>query len=99
MTGRLNRDQGQLFYSFRLEEVVPGDHLAREIAAVLDLSWVRAELAPYFARSAGLRLTLCSCSPREAIHVQDPSPWPSGQAERCARRIVRPPCRSDRRSQ
>ena len=48
MMGRSDRDQGQLFYSFRLEEVVPDDHLAREIAAILDLSWVRAELAPYY---------------------------------------------------
>jgi hypothetical protein len=43
MMGRLQGDQGQLFYSFRLEEVVPSDHLARAIAAVLDLSWARAE--------------------------------------------------------
>jgi len=28
---------------------VPSDHLARAIAAVLDLSWVRAELAPYYS--------------------------------------------------
>jgi transposase len=48
MMGRLNHDQAQLFYSFCLEEVVPDDHLVREIAAVLDLSWVRAELAPYY---------------------------------------------------
>src|SRR5260370_10884127 len=48
MMGRSDRDQGQLFYSFCLEEAVPDDHLAREIAAVLDLSWVRAELAPYY---------------------------------------------------
>ena len=48
MMGRLNRDQGQLFYSFRLEDAVPDDHLAREIAAVLDLSWARAELAPFY---------------------------------------------------
>jgi hypothetical protein len=47
MMGRLNRDQGQVFYSFCLDEAVPGDHRAREIAAVLDLSWVHAELAPY----------------------------------------------------
>src|SRR6187455_3005237 len=49
MMGRLNRDQGQLFYSFCLDEVVPADHRVREIAAVLDLSWVRAELAPYYS--------------------------------------------------
>ena len=48
MMGRLNRNQGQLFYSFRLEEAVPDDHPAREIAAVLDLSWVHSELAPYY---------------------------------------------------
>ena len=43
MMGRLNHDQGQLFYSFCLEEAVPDDHLVREIAAVLDLAWVHAE--------------------------------------------------------
>jgi hypothetical protein len=26
MMGRLKRDQGQFFYSFRLDEAVPGDH-------------------------------------------------------------------------
>ena len=45
MMGQLNREQEQLFYSFRLDEVVPEDHLVRAIAAVLDLSWVHAELA------------------------------------------------------
>ena len=49
MMGRLERDQGQLFYSFCLDEAVPDDHRAREIAAVLDLSWVHAELAPYYS--------------------------------------------------
>jgi transposase len=42
MMGRLNHDQGRLFYSFCLEEAVP------DVAAVLDLSWVHAELAPYY---------------------------------------------------
>src|SRR6202043_2141185 len=49
MMGRLNRDQGQPFYSFRLEEVVPDDHLFRDIAGILDLDWVRAELAPHYS--------------------------------------------------
>jgi hypothetical protein len=31
MMGRLNHDQAQLFYSFCLEEVVPDDHLVREL--------------------------------------------------------------------
>src|SRR6201982_1641911 len=48
MMGRLNRDQGQLFYSFSLDDAVPDDHPVREIAAVLDLSWVHAELAPHY---------------------------------------------------
>jgi hypothetical protein len=52
MMGRLNRDQGQLFYSFCLDDVVPSDHRVREIAAVLDLSWVHSELAPYLGSSA-----------------------------------------------
>jgi transposase len=49
MMGRLNHDQGQLFYSFCLDEVVPSDHRVRDIAAVLDLSWVHGELAPYYS--------------------------------------------------
>ena len=49
MLGRLNQDQGKLFYTFCLDDVVPRDHRVREIAAVLDLSWVHAELAPHYA--------------------------------------------------
>ena len=48
--GRLNHDQEQLFYSFRLEEAVPDDHLVRQIAAVLDLSWVHSELTPFYPK-------------------------------------------------
>jgi hypothetical protein len=40
MMGWLNRDRGQLFYSFCLDEAVPDDHRVREIAAALELSWV-----------------------------------------------------------
>jgi transposase len=29
--------------------MVPADHLVREIAGVLDLSWVHGELAPYYS--------------------------------------------------
>ena len=39
--GRLSHEQAQFFYSFRLDEAVPDDHPVREIAAVLDLSWVQ----------------------------------------------------------
>ena len=41
MMGRRKSDQGQLFYAFDLEAVVPDDHQVRRIAAVLDLSWLR----------------------------------------------------------
>ena len=47
--GRLNHEQEQLFYEFQLDEVVPDDHLVRAIAAVLDLSWARGDLAPYYS--------------------------------------------------
>jgi transposase len=49
MMGRLTREQEQLFYSFCLDEAVPDDHAVRAIAAVLDLSWVHGELAPYYS--------------------------------------------------
>src|SRR5215467_1309385 len=45
MMGRLKRNQGQFFLFILLDEVVPDDHRVREIAGVLDLSWVHAELA------------------------------------------------------
>ena len=37
--------QDRLFYAFDLEDRVPSDHLLRRIDAVLDLSWLRAELS------------------------------------------------------
>ena len=49
MMGRLKHEQEQFFYEFQLDEVVPDDHLVRGIAGVLDLSWVHAELAPYYS--------------------------------------------------
>ena len=49
MMGRSKQDQGQLFYSFDLDAAVPDDHLVREIAAVLDLSWTHNELAPHYS--------------------------------------------------
>jgi transposase len=49
MMGRLKSDQGQLFYEFHLNDAVPEDHLVRKIDAVLDLSWLRSELAPHYS--------------------------------------------------
>jgi transposase len=56
MMGRLNPDQGHLFYSFNLEDAVPKDHQVREIAAVLDLSWLHGELAPHYSNTGRLSI-------------------------------------------
>jgi transposase len=50
MMGRVNHDQEQLFYSFRLDDAVPADHPVRAIAEVLDFSWVHSELAPFYPK-------------------------------------------------
>jgi transposase len=40
-------EPGQLFYEFSLERHVPSNHLLRRIDRALELSWSRAELAPF----------------------------------------------------
>jgi hypothetical protein len=40
MMGRREGEQGQFFYSFHLDKVVPSDHLVRQIDGLLDLDWV-----------------------------------------------------------
>ena len=49
MMGRRKSGQGQFFYSFDLDKVVPPDHLVLQIDGLLDLSWVHKELAPYYS--------------------------------------------------
>jgi hypothetical protein len=56
MMGRLNHDQGQLFYSFSLGEAVPDEHHVRAIASVLDLSWIHGEFAPYYPKIGRLSI-------------------------------------------
>jgi transposase len=51
MMGRRERGQGQFFYAFDLDKVVPPDHLVRQIDGVLDLDWVHRELAPYYSHT------------------------------------------------
>ena len=51
MMGRLESDQDRFFYDFQLADVVPTDHLVRKIDAVLDLSWLHAELEPYYSHT------------------------------------------------
>src|SRR6187455_1618843 len=51
MMGRREEGQGQFFYSFHLDKVVPPDHLVRQIDGLLDLDWVHKELAPYYSHT------------------------------------------------
>ena len=51
MMGRREQGQGQFFYAFDLDKVVPPDHLVRQIDGVLDLDWVHKELAPYYSHT------------------------------------------------
>jgi transposase len=51
MMGRRERGQGQFFYEFHLDDVVPPDHLVRKIDGVLDLGWIHKELAPYYSHT------------------------------------------------
>ena len=43
--------QDRLFYEFDLEERIPANHLLRRIDAVLDLSWLRTELKPFYSHT------------------------------------------------
>jgi len=51
MMGRNKAGQGQLFYAFDLDDVVPPDHLVRKIDALLDLGRIHKELAPYYSHT------------------------------------------------
>ena len=51
MMGRSEDRQGQFFYSFDLDEVVPPGHLVRQIDGLLDLGWVHKKLAPYYSHT------------------------------------------------
>ncbi len=51
MMGEQLARQDRLFYEFCLDDRVPADYLLRRIDAVLDLSWFRAELAPYYSHT------------------------------------------------
>ena len=51
MMGKQTGLQEQLFYVFRLDNWVPAVHLLRKIDAVLDLSDLRRELAPFYSHT------------------------------------------------
>ena len=43
--------QDRLFYEFDLDDRVPADHFLRKIDTVLDLSWLRSELSPFYSHT------------------------------------------------
>src|SRR6476620_8572937 len=47
MMGRREGEQGQFFYSFHLDKVVPPDHLVRQIDGLLDLDDRFREICDY----------------------------------------------------
>src|SRR5690349_1264083 len=49
MMGERQVEQGSLFYKFSLERHVPVDHLLRSIDRFVDLTDVRARLAPFYS--------------------------------------------------
>src|SRR3981081_3481373 len=51
MMGERSGSQGQFFYPFNLEDVVPADHLLRKTDSVLDLSNLRSQLAPHYSHT------------------------------------------------
>jgi transposase len=51
MMGSNDKAQDELFYSFNLEDVVPEDHLLRQIDQLLDLSELREHLGPYYSHT------------------------------------------------
>ena len=51
MMGPSTGQQDRLFYEFNLEDRIPAGHLLRRIDAVLDLSWLRAELLPHYSHT------------------------------------------------
>ncbi len=53
MLGRRERRQPELFVAGSLRELLPGDHVLVRVERVLDLSWLRAEVAECYAAEAG----------------------------------------------
>ena len=51
MMGRVEKDQGEFFYAFDLEEHIPKDHLLRSIDRFLDLSGLHDHLAPHYSHT------------------------------------------------
>jgi len=53
MLGRKERDQLELFISGSLRQLIPDDHVLGPVDRVLDLSWLRQEVADCYCHSDG----------------------------------------------
>jgi len=51
MMGSNDKPQDELFYAFNLDDVVPQDHLLRDIDRLLDFTELREHLAPYYSHT------------------------------------------------
>ena len=51
MMGRQSDQQDQLFYQFNLDDLVPSEHLVRQLDQVLDLSGLRQHLEPFYSHT------------------------------------------------
>jgi transposase len=51
MMGSKDKPQDELFYAFNLDDVVPQDHLLRDIDRLLDFTELREHLAPYYSHT------------------------------------------------
>ena len=53
MLGRKERNQLELFMTGSLRQLVPDDHVLARVDRVLDLSWLRAEVAELYCETNG----------------------------------------------
>ena len=53
MIGRQDRRQQEMFVPGNLEALVPDDHILKRVDRVLDLSWLREEVAPCYCADNG----------------------------------------------
>jgi transposase len=51
MMGSNDKPQEELFYAFNLDDIVPQDHLLRDIDRLLDFKELREHLAPYYSHT------------------------------------------------
>ncbi len=51
MMGSNDKSQDEFFYAFNLDDVVPRDHLLRDIDQLLDFAELREHLAPYYSHT------------------------------------------------